>query len=175
MGIDPSLTSTGVVVIDGQCHLLDSLSITSGPEKTWRGGITRILGLSVELLGFLWKVGRPVVIGLEGYSYASRYQAHQLGELGFVYRRVLFGFDTFIVAPRMLKRFTTNKGNASKENVARAIKEQFNLEFADYNLSDACAIALFVRALSGGGKEYFNENQMKVIEDYREKSKMGRP
>lgn len=59
------------------------------------------------------------VVIVEGYSYASKNQAHQLGELGGVVRLCLHehGVQRVDVAPPTLKRFATGKGNAGKPDM----------------------------------------------------------
>ena len=107
-------------------------------------------------------------IVLEGYSYASRFQSHQLGELGFDFRRYMHEYhndSAYIIPPKRLAKFITGNGNSSKKQRAGFIHDLYGLEFDNLHLSDACAAALFGLALSGIS-DRFTEDQMKLVREY---------
>lgn len=68
---------------------------------------------------------RPALVGIEGYAYAARNQAHQIGELGGVIRLMLYqhSIPFVVIPPTTVKQFATGKGNAGKDAVlAEAIR-----------------------------------------------------
>lgn len=112
MGIDPSLTSTGVCYPDGE-------TTTWSPKPTTKG-VERLSWFSSQLNGVLVDpTTAPNLILLEGYAYGRANQAHQLGELGGVLRLTAHRAHKFVVVvpPSTLKKYATGKGNASKEEV----------------------------------------------------------
>ena len=149
VGIDPSLTSTGIVVLDLDYNQLLIESIITKPENGWKDRVRRIKEIHRILKDIIFHRLREVGIGiitLEDYSYSSRHQAHQLGELGFIFRRTLaeyFPDCTYVVPPKKIKKYITGKGNASKKKVAEVIEEKYNLKFPSLDLSDACACAIY--------------------------------
>jgi len=79
------------------------------------------------------------LVVIEGYSYASQHQAHQLGELGGVIRLALHDdcIPLVVVQPSALKRFATGKGNAKKEDMLVAAVKRLGYQGSDHNEADA--------------------------------------
>ena len=174
VGVDPSLSATGVVILNEEAKLVDSTLIKTDPTQTWRGRVCRINFIKEQVKDFLYKNCEGVVdlgvtpVVLEDYSYGSRFQSHQLGELGFalrwfLYLAVLDQF-TYVVPPTVIKKFITGLGNSAKPFVALQIAAQFDLKFNDLNLSDACACALF--GLANTNRDLFSKEQLGVLDDY---------
>lgn len=88
----------------------------------------------------------PDLAIIEGYSYASPYVGHQLGELGWACRRLLIVHDVpyAVATPKQRAKYATGKGNASKEAVlAAAIRR---LDYAGHNVDEADALWLLEMA-----------------------------
>lgn len=114
LGIDPSLTSSGVARPDG----------TTGRWTTSYTGEER-LDLIRQLLYDTLDAEAPQLVVIEGYSYASANQAHQIGELGGVLRLELYRshIPYIEVAPKSLKKYATGNASAPKnEMLAAAIR-----------------------------------------------------
>lgn len=129
MGIDPSLTSTGVSVA----------GTTVSIRKSSRG-VQRLLDVRDELLQL---VGRNSVdcVSIEHYSYASRNsQAHSIGELGGVMRLALYEANIpFIeIPPTCRAKFATGKGNAGKSEVVSAISARTGVVWDGGDGTDRC-------------------------------------
>ena len=176
VGIDPSLSATGVVILDENAKLVGSKLIKTAPTHTWRSRVCRINFIKEQMKEFLYDHIDGVAdlsvtpFVLEGYSYGSRFQSHQLGELGYALRWFLYisvcEEFTHVVPPKTIKKFVTGNGNTAKPFVAKQISTQFKLRFDDLNLSDACACALFALALHI--PDIFNGEQVNVINEYVE-------
>lgn len=112
VGLDLSLTATGFAN-DEHANVY----------KSRKRGVERLADLrdfvTLMVSGY---PDEPVLVVLEGYSYASGHQAHQLGELGGVIRLALHEMRVAYVevAPATLKKFATGKGNANKSAMGLA-------------------------------------------------------
>lgn len=90
---------------------------------------------------------------MEGYAHGSDFGREKAGELGYAVKRVLYhvipsdvGFPT-VVPPTQVKKFATNKGTASKQEMIDAVIRLWGLEFKNDNASDAYVMARIAYAL----------------------------
>ena len=112
LGLDPSLTSTGICTGDDS-----SIAYHPCDEET-----ARLTNIRNYVLGVCLEDSIKCVI-MEGYSYGSRTRAHALGELGGVLK---VAFDEawipfVIVPPTSRAKFATGRGNAGKAEVISAV------------------------------------------------------
>lgn len=112
LGLDPSLTSTGICTGDDSC-----IAYHSYDEDT-----ARLTNIRNYVLKVCSEESIKCVI-MEGYSYGSRTRAHALGELGGVLK---VAFDEawipfVIVPPTSRAKFATGRGNAGKAEVISAV------------------------------------------------------
>lgn len=131
LGLDLSLTATGVAYADGSVGTL----VTRATKSMAR--LDRIRSQVVDYLE-----ARTVhVVAIEGYSYNSRNQGEHLGELGGLIRWTLWsvGFPYVDIPPACVKKYATGKGNAGKGEVLEAaINRSGGLGFGgDNNRADA--------------------------------------
>lgn len=104
IGIDLSLTATGI------CDAYGTPRVITSKLR----GVDRLNDLRDKVV--YSSISEDDLVILEGYSYASHNQAHQLGELGGVIRLALRDINApyVDVPPSTLKKFATGKGNANK-------------------------------------------------------------
>ena len=128
VGVDPSLTATGIAILDmnGADISLRAFHV-SPPAKAKLTGVRRIAWFRSYFEG-LWKDLSPVkLVALEGYSFDSRNsRAHALGELGGVVRLSMLELrDASIieVAPASLKAFVCGRGNVVKSFVPEGVRQ----------------------------------------------------
>jgi len=127
VGLDLSLTSTGVAIIhDGHATVQ---RITSKPVKDattadqadrLRGIVTRIL-LAIPDTAY-------TKVAVEGPSFGSTgTAAHILGGLWWLVRVALENadLDTIIASPGTVKRYATGNGNAPKDHVLAAVVRRY--------------------------------------------------
>lgn len=129
MGLDLSLTSTGVAV-NG------TTSIIMTPTK----GVERLVLISSKLREIV-NENRVNLVILEGYSFASRHShAHSIGELGGVVKVMLWRESVpFVeVPPTSRAKFATGKGNASKDEVISSISAKTGIVFKGAGGNDEC-------------------------------------
>ena len=135
VGVDASLTSTGIAVIN-ENNRQETLTIQS--KNT---GSERLIEIRKKLLQI---VDDADLVVIEDYAFARANQAHQIGELGGVLR-VMFhelGLNVLKVAPSAVKKFATGKGVASKEQMAVAVYKRWGKEFATNDEADAYTLAI---------------------------------
>lgn len=79
------------------------------------------------------------LVVIEGYSHASKHQAHYLGELGGVVRLTLYCMNRpyVDVAPTVRAKLACGKGNASKDEVFAAAFKRLNYSGHSKDEADA--------------------------------------
>ena len=126
MGIDPSLTATGIALPDGT-----TLTIRSKHR-----GMERLADIRQVIITLA--AGIDLVI-IEGYSYGSGHGAHQLGELGGTLRLALWdaAIPYLEIAPTQRAKYATGRGNAAKNLVISELSARTGRTFPDDNQADA--------------------------------------
>lgn len=145
LGLDLSLTATGWCVVQwapGHWRPLES-GVVKPPDRL-RGG-ERLWRIWTEIREHIPEPdpGNPVRVALEGPSYASLAQGHQLGELHgvvkvFLHRR---GLEPAIYPPGTWRKATLGKGNLAKDAVRVEILKRWGVEFPDMNTVEAFGVA----------------------------------
>jgi len=152
IGIDPSLTSTGIIVLrDGAVELAQTTK--NRPEL---GTIERVKEIREKILKIHYTVGKtPSLIVIEGFSYGSKGRSvFDIAYLGWRIREDLEylktnGVPWIEVSPAQLKQFATGKGNANKEIILQQVYKRWGVEFSDNNQADAYVLAQIGRAYLG--------------------------
>ena len=129
MGIDPSLTSTGVSVGGATSSIRPVLN-----------GVPRLIEIRNAIVNLVSEHDIQVV-AIEGYSYGSRNShAHSLGELGGVVRVALYerGIPFVDIPPTVRAKFATGKGNAGKSEVVSAVSAKTGLVWSGGDGADRC-------------------------------------
>lgn len=162
VAFDLSLTSTGVADRNGT-RLISPLG--AGPKRL-RGIRDAVLHsshvgnefgsgkrcLETPACAAVLRYGRhPDLVVIEGYSYASGNKAHDVGELGGVVRLALYeaGIRYEVVAPKTLKTYACDNGNASKDDMLLAAVRR--LGYAGKSKDEADALWLYALAMHALG------------------------
>jgi crossover junction endodeoxyribonuclease RuvC len=164
IAIDPSLTGLGITYMTdaGQHHYLE---LTSKPAKTLEGRLKRFNTLSRAVLDVL-KLTCPVLCLIEGYSFGSKgASVVTLGEFGGILRNTIVGIadHTIEVAPKVLKKFVTGKGNCGKIEVVTSLSAKYGIEFKSDNHADSFGLAVLGRAVLGF-VEPTNKHQREMVD-----------
>jgi hypothetical protein len=146
VGLDLSLTATGIASDQGTSCITPSKNMSGAERLIW---IRRqVLDATHDLdqgsgprcdTCRCWGT-HPDLVCIEGYSFASRHGGERLGELGGVIRvelteRLLPWVE---LAPKIVKKLATGRGNAAKEEVfAAAIRR---LDYRGNSLDEADAL-----------------------------------
>ena len=139
VGLDLSLTGTAYVVLDTNGNIVDKHVIR--PKKK---GVERLEEIQDHMLGFLAKLPFGTPFAVEGYAFGANQVAHSQGELGGVIRLLLYEnkFPYIDVAPSIVKKFATGKGNAKKEQVMLHVMKRWGHHFETNDEADAFVLAL---------------------------------
>jgi Holliday junction resolvasome RuvABC endonuclease subunit len=141
VGIDPSLTKTGIAVIEGG-EIRTARSTTQKTDSTPREVRRRIRTSLRRTLDQMPAAGLFVI---EGPSMASKFgQPHErAGLFWFLVDQLLPRGEVVVVSPKGRAKYATGNGNADKADVKRAMKASFpGVPIPDDNVADALALAL---------------------------------
>ena len=137
IGIDPSLSSTGICIIE------DGKIVTSYALSPPKGlmGIERLAWFYAHFMELLAQ--RVVGIAIEGYSYGSPNNREALAELGGVLRLAIYfrKTPTLVVAPPTLRKFILTDAQKGKDYTILASYKKWGVEFKTNDECDAHALA----------------------------------
>ncbi len=129
VALDPSLTCTGVA---------DSARPTPYLIVPPKGlaGMARLHWIQKMVMQVC---GGADLVVVEGYSHASKFNAHALGELGGIVRLTLWCLNIRYVdvAPSQRMKVATGKGLAKKEHVLAEAIQRLGYQGHDHNEADA--------------------------------------
>lgn len=151
LGIDPSLTCTGLAVLQN-----DGLRAETRAVQVPGTGIPRLLALRDAVMEWI-RAYTPVVVAMEGYSMAARAgRLADLGELGGVLKVALWEMGyrqdngtLLVVPPALVKKFATGQGNADKGAVRVAVYKRWGFEARTDDETDAYVLARIALAWAG--------------------------
>jgi len=158
MGLDLSLTSTGVAIIQAD-GTSESMTIRSKFRDE-----ARLADLRDKILATV-KLHRPKLVVLEGYSYGSVTSLASLAELGGLVKTGLFEVSqpVLVVPPARVKKFATGKGNSKKDEVRLAVYKRWGFEAPTNDEVDAYVLARTGLAFLGHDSGLIR-SQIEVIE-----------
>ncbi len=135
LGVDPSLTSTGLATVDGGCD-----SIKTNP-RDWPDDLQRLRYIAHTILGRAFSANVDVVV-MEGLAFASRTgKASDRAGLHWLIRdRLERRYPVVIVPPTTRAKYATGKGNAGKDAVLIAVVQRFPIYVSDNNEADAVVL-----------------------------------
>lgn len=137
IGIDPSLTRTGIAIGDErECWVTECTSRPRGDALADR--VERYVALASHILEHV-EPAEPRAIYIEGYSFGHNHAGQRwLVEFGGVLRWHLVDVCRVVeVPPATLKKFVTGKGNSKKETMLAHIASRWGRVFDNADLGDA--------------------------------------
>ena len=142
VGLDPSYSSTGLIVLDQNEKLIkqENFSIVKGKKIE---SVEECLVEYERKIEFIPKIHNLYGVYIEGPSFQSNGQAVlQMGALHYFTRLLLFKnkVNFQVIAPNSLKKFIC-KGNAKKELVLLKVYKRWGEEFEINDLADAYGLA----------------------------------
>ena len=166
-GIDPSLTSTGVVVFRGDLNpRLERVCPPKGLD-----GPARLVWLQDHVAAIL-QVERPVLVAVEGYAMGTGRGAgrtYHIGEWGGVLRVGMWAhhFPYVDVPPAVLKKFATGRGNAKKSEVRVGVWKRWLFEDVSDDVVDAYVLGRIAQAVLGGEASKAQREALAKLGDVR--------
>lgn len=151
-GIDPSITNTGLVILDGFGNLACAHDCGAGISKKSASDVQRYLEQARHVADVLANYN-IVKIAYEDYSYNSTHRAYSLAEFGGVLKAGIFqrfGLHPVFVAPKRLKKFAAGNGAATKDMMRREALSECGKFSGDtsYDICDAYFLAKYALYLS---------------------------
>lgn len=162
LGLDLSLTGTGIVVLDENNQVAHSETV-----KNKAKGMERLQIIRNRVNEVLIKFP-PFCICVEGYAMGSRSgQAFSIGELGGVIKLLLFenGYNPYLVPPTRLKKFVVGGGKAEKDMIMMKVFQRWGWEASDNNTADAFSAAMLAKVLHTQNFDGLIKPQIEVIHD----------
>ncbi len=140
VGLDPA-SCTGMALVEG----------AEGRGKTIHLPEQRAylrLHLIARQVEDTLRVWQPELVAIEGYAYVQSVGTFvTLVEIGTVIRQVLYKryLPWLEIPPTVLKKWTTGKGNATKDQMAVAVKARWGYASLSHDIVDAFALAQFAQ------------------------------
>lgn len=171
LGIDPSLTGTGLVSLNEEkiekAILLKSKKNGDTPALELQridNLVSEIRREAKDCFG-----DRDGIVAIEGLAFMARNTTAlvQLSALNYFIRKevsAITGKKFVIVAPSSLKKFVTGRGNAKKSEMFLEIYKRWGETFDDDNLADAFGLAKIAHAVASGSVKGLNKHQIEVID-----------
>lgn len=145
LGIDQSLSDTGLVVVDEAAQIVAQKALKTEP-KNFKCDIERLIFIRDEI-GHFEKSYQVDYACLEGFGYGARGNAiFQLAGLGYMIREYFWNqkITLEIVPPKTLKKWATGNGNAQKDLMLMNVYKRWGVEFQDHNICDAYCMARYI-------------------------------
>src|SRR5262245_8271672 len=166
LGIDPSLSSSGLVVIDD--HGLPHASLQIETPASWPTQ-ARFLVIWGRARAFMDSMDTPEVVTIEQPFYGNNKITSQMTSAVWGLMMTLVHLcwkDTRIleVHPSILKKFTCGKGNGDKEMVRKAIVRRFQFQDKCDDIVDAFGLAQIGRCAHMD--DGFTPNERDVVRDW---------
>lgn len=141
MGIDASLTSTGICFRDDAGTFAYRLLQCGDLRGSYRLSYLR------RKLQVLLEQHTPDLVVLEEYAVNRKMGANNvlgLAEWGGIIRMIVWEMqiDLLLVRPSSMKMVIAGKGNAKKPEVAKAIHQNFGTLIRQNDVADACGLML---------------------------------
>lgn len=144
LAVDPSLRATAWATVtsngdgDRLHHGIIESRVHNGQRWRTLNGAERLAYIAGKLRAEAKKHG-AMFLAIEGYSHGSTYNGHTLGELGGVIRTVMWGagYPYIEVAPKTVKMWAANNGNADKRAMLAAAKDLCGYRGNSHDEADA--------------------------------------
>ena len=161
IGLDLSLTGTGIIVLDAN----DVVCFQTTLKNKLRG-MERLQFLKNEV-GILFSKFPNCEVCIENYAMGIRAgQSFSIGELGGVIKLLLFhlGVHYYLVSPTRLKKYITGSGKADKDMILLQVFKKWGFEAKTSDEADAYGLAKIAQAIHHPLAKYLKYEE-EVIQD----------
>lgn len=169
VGIDQSLTGTGLCIFNDQGELLSQDLFGTKPGSSPMDEINRFVELFANVHNKVVQIaaGRKVCAVMEDFAFAQAHQMAKLGGLGWHFRIMMSRTDWHFAAcgTSVLKRMVTGKGNSEKDQVMMHVYKRWTFESSDNNIADAYAlgrVAILTYAKPNPGTQGIRKDDLEV-------------
>ena len=160
LGIDQSLSNTGLCFETPTGTVLPC--VLSPPAHVV--GVPRLAWFRTQLATMIAAMPRLRMVAMEGYSFGSKFQRENLGELGGLVRLVLYDAKTpsVVAAPTAVKKFLLGKGGGKKANMIKEVFKVYGVDVDDDNEADAFVLCQIARGADTG--RYADQTRKEVLD-----------
>ena len=160
IGIDPSLTGSGLSVVNDNYAILEVTKLSTPTV-----GVERLYHLQLKFLEFLKRHGSTAkFVCVEGAAYRETGKIFNLGQWAGIFYLDLYkwGIPFIEVTPLQLKKYVSGVGkNTGKETVILDVFKNFNEEIRDSDMADAYVLSRVARDF------YYNKILNKEVESLK--------
>lgn len=162
IGIDASLTSTGIAVLDENgfsTQVLKSKSSLRGPER-----LDYLQNEFIKILGEIKNSHDPIEgCAIEGYAMGMRQPGRlaDIGEWGGLVRLTLYrqSIPTIVVPPTNLKKYISGSGGTKKNLIVMKVLQKYGIECKTDDEADALGLSAMAADYFGEGAELAYERE----------------
>lgn len=142
VGLDLSLTGTGVAIID-EHETVTRIVRSKGEKGATLADRSRRLDMLARRITYLVPIGALVVVEQPAYSQTGGSHHDRSGLWWLIVHELSnAGWDVAEVTPGGLKKYATGKGNAPKDAVLAAVVKRYpDIDITDNNVADAVVLA----------------------------------
>ena len=144
MGLDLSLTGTGIVVIDqdGRVKLHSEVGFSLTRQSSQAKRIERLLHISREILRVANDL-KVTDVGIENYAFRAKGAQNDLGELHGTVKTQLYlrGIVAEYLAPTEARKLVFNTGKRVDKKQVIGLLEEMGFTYTSHNIADAHVIA----------------------------------
>ena len=167
LGLDLSLTGTGVVVLeDGKIISQELIKSKPVPDGKPRDEVERIREI-VNKIEITVDEFSPDIAVIEGLAFMVRNATAlvQLSALNYMTRAMLMDHNVpfIIVAPTSLKKFITGNGASKKDVILIELYKRWGVTILDDNEADAYGLSQIGLALKDGNSKVCTKLQEEVL------------
>lgn len=155
MGLDLSLTGTGIVTLGKDGKPVDARTVGYGLKKraTQRERIERLID-NVQSIATVVDELRPDVVAIEGFAFGAKFGGEFLGELQGVVKVNLysrFEIVPVVYPPKTVRKVVFGYGGSDKKRIKQIVDllERDGMfgdfRFEDHNQRDAWAVAEYAK------------------------------
>jgi crossover junction endodeoxyribonuclease RuvC len=165
MGVDPSLSGTGIMVLDESGSVASKTIVSSPPCGPFAQARMDRIEKMVREIKAIADQFKPTVICIEGYAFGSNMPgANERVEYGGLLRYVLTrSFRLVEVNPLSLKKWATGRGAGDKTALIAAMTAKYGVQFSSSDEYDAYALARLALQIAGYDKPA-NEIQRECVD-----------
>ena len=165
IGLDISVTGTGLVVLDKELYQVAAVCIESKPMPDWYQRVNMILDRVKLYMPIDRKVNAALFV--EDYAYAAKGQVFNIAELSGIIKfhiARVWNIPFLKIPPTTLKKFTTGTGTAPKELMMKEVYKRYGMDYNNNNIADAYALARMGYALTMGARvPVYQETAIKKV------------
>jgi crossover junction endodeoxyribonuclease RuvC len=143
IGLDISLTGTGVAVYSSSTRSIYTVCIRTKPQKDWYGRIKTILSAVLKEVQGSGEEYEPILVCVEGFAFGARGKVFEIAELSGVIKYHLtqvYDCNLVQIPPTSVKKYITGKGNANKDVMLKEVYKVYNFDSDNDNEVDAFAL-----------------------------------